>query len=287
MRRNASPFISLLTLAIVLFGSVQFAHAGGLISRLLSGKKGNCRAVPKLRIFHRSTTDPCCQAPITICPPSYDGSDCPKQLLMMVSDVDENGNTVCVYRVFLAENCQNHSTLTLNLPCDVNEATCVNGQCGENGNQGLEGPFIAIMALNPIPIPLPGPGPAPLPTPGNPGTNEVAVTQDGVADGLTAKAPDATRQVIGVKATPVLAGYYQHMDGSGNTKFYALYRLSFVHNGQTKEAGVGFQIDAIPTGGVMLPGQWANVVKKTHRVDESDPSDPNKIVWTYVVHENQ
>lgn len=289
MRRNATPFISLLTLALVLFGSVPFAHAGGFLSRILSGKKGACRPVLKLRLMYRTPCDPGCQPPVTICPPSYGGTDCPKQLLMMVSDVDENGNTSCVYRVFLAENCQNHSTFTVNLPCDVNEAACINGQCGENGGQGLEGPFIAIMALDPLPIPLPGPGPgpSPLPTPGNPGTNEVSVTQDGVAVGLKTKAPDATRQVIGVKATPVLAGYYQNMDGLGNTKFYALYRLAFVHNGQAKEAGVGFQIDAIPTGGTMLPGQWANVVNKTHRIDEHDPSDPNKIVWTYVVHDNR
>lgn len=286
MRRNSAHSISLLTLAIVLFGSVQFAHAGGLLSRLLAGKKAACRPVCKLRIFQPKYQK--CPPPVTFCPPSCGGSDCPKQLLMMVSDVDENGNASCVYRVFLAENCQNHTTFTVSLSCTTNEAACINGQCGPNGNQGLEGPFVVIAALPP-PIPDPGSGPIPTPAPGNPGTNGVVVdTSPGsVANGLPPIPPGSARQVIGVQATPVLAGYHQFNDTLGNTKFYALYRLSFVRNGVNMEAGVGFQIDSVPVGGMMLPARFANVFNKTNRIDETDPSDPNQIVWTYVVHDKR
>lgn len=286
MRRNSAPFISLLTLAIMLFGSVQFAHAGGLLSRILAGKKGACRPACKLRLFHPK--DECYRPPMSYCPPSEGSTDCPKQLLVMVSDVDENGNATCIYRVFLAENCRDHKTFIVSLPCGVNEVACVGNQCGQNGDQGLAGPFTAIITL-PIPIPDPGSGPIPTPAPSNPGTEGVVVDTNpsGVSTGLPPVTAGSARQVIGVQATPVLAGYHQCMDGMGNTKFYALYRLSIVRNGVTMEAGIGHQIDAVPMGGTMLPATVGNVHGKTQRVDETDPSDPAKVVWTYVVHDRQ
>lgn len=287
MRRNSAPSISLLTLAIVLFGSVQFAHAGGLLSRMLAGKKGVCKPAPKLRLFQRCPTDPCCPPPSSYCPPCISGADCPKQLLGMISDVDENGETHCVFRVFLTENCSSLLIQMVNLPCSVNQASCHNGQCGENGGEGLEGPFIEIRALPPLPGP--GPGPIPTPAPANPGTNGVVVDTNasGLSGGLPPVHEGFTRQVIGVQANPTLAGYFEHDNGLGGKKYYALYRLSFVRGNETREAGIGFEVSSVPNGGTMLPGKWANVFNKTHRVDETDPADPNKVVWTYVVHENR
>lgn len=289
MRRNSAPSISLLTLAIVLFGSVQFAHAGGLLSRILAGKKGVCKPAPKLRLFQRCPTDPCCPPPSSYCPPCISGADCPKQLLGMISDVDENGETHCVFRVFLTENCSSLLIQMVNLPCSVNQASCHNGQCGENGGEGLEGPFIEIRALPPLPGPGPGPGPIPTPAPANPGTNGVVVDTNasGLSGGLPPVHEGFTRQVIGVQANPTLAGYFEHDNGLGGKKYYALYRLSFVRGNETREAGIGFEVSSVPNGGTMLPGKWANVFNKTHRVDETDPADPNKVVWTYVVHENR
>lgn len=151
----------------------------------------------------------------------------------------------------------------------------------------MEGPFIEVRALPP----LPGPGPGPIPTPAtaNPGTNGVVVDTNasGLSGGLPPLHEGSTRQVIGVQANPTLAGYFEHDNGLGGKKYYALYRLSFVRGNETREAGIGFEVSSVPNGGMMLPGKWANVFNKTHRVDETDPMDPNKVVWTYVVHENR
>lgn len=287
MRRNSALSTSLLTLALVLFGSVQFAQAGGFLSRLLAGKKGTARPICKLRIYQPKNE--CCPPPITFCPPRSESTDCPKELLLMVSDVDESNEPVCVYRVFLSENCQDHSTFIVTLPCTVNAAVCVNRKCGQNGNEGLEGPFIVINELPPL-NPDPTPEPIPTPTPGNPGTNGVVVDTNaqGVSNGLPPVPPGMTRHVIAARALNVdPAGYYQYMDVQGNTKFYALYRFKYLVNGVEMYAGVGHQVDAVPSGGTMLPGRFGNVFNKTNRLDETDPNDPNKVVWTYVVHDQR
>lgn len=300
MRRNAIPniskYVSLLTLTVVLFGSADNAEAGGFLSRLLCGNKATARPVGKLRLFRIANANQCAETacpqtvacpPAAVCltPPPMSGG-CPKSLLMMVSDVDENGNTFCVYRVFFAQSCSNPATFIINLPCNYREATCINGECGENGDEGISWPLVEIKSLASgpgIPGGLGGPGPVV----GNPGTNGVSATYDGVAYGLEPVGTGRTRQVIGVGAIPTQAGYFQYTDGLGNSKFYSLFRLSFVVGGETKEAGIGFQVDAVPPGGMMLPGRLSNVTDKTQRIDETDPSDPNKFVWTYVVHDNK
>jgi len=292
MRRN-SVLAMVVTLAITLLSFVEVAEAGGLLSRILSGKNGGGRHLQCLRIFKRVQPRNYCPQPDPCdFPQSIYGQNCPTELLMEVRDVDLSGNYVCVFRVFVVTDCESiqtpPTTFTMTLSCEVEASHCANGMCGTNGVDAIKGPFIEVMPLPPGP----GPGPTPPPGPGtgNPGTGDVKITSDlhdGVSSGLPAVVENSTRQVTARKGEKEFAGYFKDETAIGLEKYYELYRLSYNHGNEVKKAGIGFPVDAslLPPNAKIITGKLSNLDNKTNRIDEVDPNNPNQFVWTYVVHD--
>lgn len=282
MRRN-SVWGFVVALAIIMSGMDSVAEAGGLLSRLFVGRNRICRTTRTLGMCKPAQPKNCCPAS-NACEPMQNGvtQNCPTELLMMVSDVDENGKSQCVYRVFFISDCRGNQSFTTNLICEVDQSVCANGKCGANGSDALNSSFIDVM---PLASSSPSSGGTPI---ANPGTEDVKISLDpikGILQGIPPVHPKSTRQAVGVKANPVWAGYFQATDSNGNAKYFELYRLTFNRDNEVKQVGIGFPIDALPPGATLIPGRLSNVANKTHRVDETNPEKPNEIVWTYVVHD--
>ena len=284
MRRNASRLFVLLAFATFLLSSHATADAGQLLSRILKGKQSGCRPVARIRWFGRCPAPTACPPPVYFCPEPGTTPLCPVELLMMVLDVDENGTSQCVLKVYLAKYCTNSNAVTICLPCTINAQTCQGGMCGENGMGGLGGPFIAVDEQI-----GPPPPPGGQPIVGNPGTEGVIVDPNpqGLAAGLQHVQAGFNRKVVAVQGTVEPERYTQFNDPSGATKYYELRRVSYMDNGVQRQMGVGLQIDALPTGATSLPGSVQAVAGQITRFDETDPANPTSIVWTYVLHNNQ